>query len=264
MELSYIYRPGKEVILFLHGLGLNKESALELFFSPALQKYGLLAPDLPGHGKSARLGIDSSYTFESIAKQIVIFLNDLNLTECHLLVHSISSYLIPYLLGSRIKVKSIMMLEGNVSSEDAEWSKLMATMTEDELVAYTLKLKKTAKFVFKSQLLNQHSPMHIAAYASGFSDVDPRALKDMSLDASNLLDSELLIETLKSREHQCIYFRGVDNCNFESTSAILGDIDAQQIFVDDAAHYPHIDQPIVIAESIDALIQQIDSNTAAN
>lgn len=260
MELSYIHRPGREEIIFIHGLGSNKESGLELFFSPQLQKYGLLALDLPGHGMSDRFAKEAIYTFEAIAKQVLILLNNLHFQECHLLIHSISTYLIPYLFDSGIRIKSIMMLEGNISIDDAEWSKSITSMSEDEFLAYVTKLNKTAKFVYKSQLLNQQNPMHILAYARGFSDVDPRALKNMSEDAWRLLDSELLIESLKLSERPFLYFRGVDNRNFSSTSAILNHIGAQQILVDNAAHYPHIDQPMIIAENIADFIQDITDN----
>ncbi len=250
MKLSYVHRPGEEVILLLHGLGLNKETYIELFFSRTLQKYELLAPDLPGHGSSDRFLAESEYTFEYIAKEIVRLLNSLNIPACHLLVHSISSYLIPYLIKSGVKVMSIMMLEGNLTSDDAEWSCKMASLEEDKLMTYFSKLKKTAKFVLKSQLLNQHSSMHLNAYADGFSNVDSRALREMSIDTIRLLESGILLDTLNSRKTDCVYFLGADDHKLNKTSELLAQIGVEQILIKESAHYPHVDQPEIVSQKI--------------
>ena len=65
---SYIYRPGKKVILFLHGLGLNKETGINFFLSNELSDYGILIPDLTGHGKTNENSVVLSYKFEIIAE----------------------------------------------------------------------------------------------------------------------------------------------------------------------------------------------------
>ncbi|MCA2211548.1 alpha/beta fold hydrolase [Jidongwangia harbinensis] len=50
--VSAYVRGGAETLVFLHGLGCAKESALGALREPRLDRFGLCAIDLPGHGAS--------------------------------------------------------------------------------------------------------------------------------------------------------------------------------------------------------------------
>ena len=41
-KLSYLYRKGDSTIIFLHGLGLNKENGNPLYSSKLFKNYGFL------------------------------------------------------------------------------------------------------------------------------------------------------------------------------------------------------------------------------
>jgi pimeloyl-ACP methyl ester carboxylesterase len=73
--------PDAEPLVFLHGLGAGK---LRTFSGlPFLESLYLVAPDLPGHGKST--GFDpETFSFDSFADHVIALMDHLGIEKCHL------------------------------------------------------------------------------------------------------------------------------------------------------------------------------------
>ena len=75
-----------EPILFLHGWGVGIEPYQEVI-NVLCQRYKVIAPYLPGFGKSE--GKNLSWDYEKYANFIIAFLRELNIKKIHLIGHSL-------------------------------------------------------------------------------------------------------------------------------------------------------------------------------
>jgi pimeloyl-ACP methyl ester carboxylesterase len=70
-------------------------------------KRRVLAPDLRGHGNSAKLGRDADYTFEALLQDLDAFLSEVVGEPCHLLGHS---------MGGMIALRAALTLPERIHS----------------------------------------------------------------------------------------------------------------------------------------------------
>ena len=70
-----------------------------------------------------------------------------------MIVHSISSYFISFLLEEDLKINSIILIEGNLTTDDSSWTSFLSNLTEEELLKHH-NLLKTAFHLTKSKLNN--------------------------------------------------------------------------------------------------------------
>jgi pimeloyl-ACP methyl ester carboxylesterase len=254
-SLSYIYRPGKTVILFLHGLGLNKETGINFLLVPELNEYGILIPDILGHGKSGVLHADESYSFEGISKKISQLLEQLMIERYELVVHSIASFFIPFLHAWR-PPEHIVLLEGNVTYGDAQWSTALHKMNELELSKYTTTLKMTARIVFSTHLKMPSPSLAITSYAQGFRNVESKALYNYATDALRLTESGIITELLRHYHDQIMYVIGESGTTSAETKQLLEKYKIKTFTSANAGHYPHIDQPVSVINEISVFLKK--------
>jgi pimeloyl-ACP methyl ester carboxylesterase len=80
--------PGRGVMLFVHGAGMDHTVWVMQARYFARHGYAVLAPDLPGHGRS---GGEALPSIEAIADWLADLLTELNLTSATLVGHSMGS-----------------------------------------------------------------------------------------------------------------------------------------------------------------------------
>ncbi len=86
----------EKTLLFLHGSNLNSDIFKHQFESPLLNKYRLVAINLPGNGKSGKAhSPEEVYTFKGLVRTVDHCLRQLDLTESIFVVgHSLGAHLI--------------------------------------------------------------------------------------------------------------------------------------------------------------------------
>jgi pimeloyl-ACP methyl ester carboxylesterase len=106
------------LLLFIHGLGCNKESFDDAFVDPFFGGFQLLAPDLIGYGDSSKPQ-DFSYVMEDQAEVLGMVLEDFSFGRIHVVAHSMGCA-VGLLLAEKIrdKVASFTNAEGNLIAED--------------------------------------------------------------------------------------------------------------------------------------------------
>jgi len=118
IKLSYFIRPGSDnTILYLHGLGSTKMDFIDSIAVTDLDKYTILAMDLPGCGSSSYPKV--SLEMPDLAKIIEIFVIQLDLNNITLIYHSFTG--IPGLIfaeKNQDRLKKIVSVEGNMVEED--------------------------------------------------------------------------------------------------------------------------------------------------
>ena len=76
MTLATLSREeGRDLVLFLHGIGCVKENFAAFWGAPDFAGLALLAPDLPGHGASQGL-LPESLTMEGMASVLCDLLKE--------------------------------------------------------------------------------------------------------------------------------------------------------------------------------------------
>ena len=256
-KLSYIFRSGSPVIVFLHGLGMNKESSYPLYNSSIFQKYGFLSIDLPGHGQSLKYSNVDSYEFKKMTIDILKLLSRLGIKSYELIAHSISSYFIPFLVNRDIKLNSIILIEGNLSIDDSSWTSYINKLDKDAFDRHHLMIKKTAYKSIQSQLKTTISRSEINLYSKGLLDVDPSALMYYSINSIKLLQDNSLINLIKKYKGNILYIRGDDDRDWKNTYAILNNYKIKISKILNSSHFPHIDQSIMTSQKINEFYKLI-------
>lgn len=112
--------PGRPTVLLLHGLGDSSLAFEEAFSGNELSDFNVVAPDLPGHGRSlaARDGV---YTLEALASRLVALIAFMDLRRITVVGHSLSGD-IATVLASRDRsgrIDSVVNVEGTITPSDS-------------------------------------------------------------------------------------------------------------------------------------------------
>ena len=133
IELSHKYRKsGRELVLFIHGLACNGESFEGAWNEPALEKYSLLAVDLPGFGGSSR-PVNFSYTLEDHAGVVYEMLRKFPQRKVHIVGHSMGGA-VAVLLAKKNprRFASLMNVDGCLGSQNGNSQGQSPAPTFDE------------------------------------------------------------------------------------------------------------------------------------
>lgn len=253
-HFSYIYRPGKKVILFLHGLGLNKETGINFFLSNELSDYGILIPDIIGHGKTYENSELLLYKFEIIALKLIDLLTSLKIENYSLVIHSISSFFTPFL--SQLKSpEHIIFIEGNITIGDGEWSRLLQKMNKQELEKHALLLSRTSHIVLSKHISTPINSYIMDSYAQGFKEVKSKALFELASDAFHIIESNTLANFINNNVDKILYISGENGTCSLPTKSFLVESKINTVIVNGAGHYPHIDCPKKVTELIATFIK---------
>lgn len=116
-------------ILFIHGLGGNKEWLNRHFTSFQLEGYSWIVPDLIGYGESSKPNSLEAYTMNNQAERLVQLLIEEKVESLIILAHSmggpIAISLLEFLVQKpdlKINLFGLVYLEGNLDQNDAFFS----------------------------------------------------------------------------------------------------------------------------------------------
>ncbi len=109
---------GDHCIVYLHGLGSDRNDFLPACSYPGFAGFRLLVMDLPGHGLSSYpTGI--SLTVDDLAQALHEFVTTLRLKKIHLVGHSLGGAIaLRYAAQFATNLVSFTNIEGNLVSED--------------------------------------------------------------------------------------------------------------------------------------------------
>lgn len=145
LKITADYREGnerkEELVLWIHGLGCNKDSFRDAWKVDGLKPFSMLAPDLAGFGDSSKPD-DWSYSMESHAASLKELLNQPKYANkrLHIVGHSMGG--VPAILLAeqlRGRVASLTLAEGNLMASDCGiLSRTSASASGEEFVTDTL------------------------------------------------------------------------------------------------------------------------------
>jgi pimeloyl-ACP methyl ester carboxylesterase len=238
---------GDPLFIFVHGLGGCKAQFEQAFLNAPLG-YGVLAIDLPGFGESDRLPSDIEYSFANHASalsDILIQIKDvLRVKKMVLSLHSMASGLLPKLLEEiKLSFFGIVLIEGNLILGDAIWSKDLSEMDNTKFKRYFQYLKKYGHYDLMRSFKAYQNNTKLNYFANCYQLADERAFRETAFHTYQNADSRLVINALKNYIGFKLYLRGSLSSPW-SGWPILDTAGINSRIIQNAAHFPHVDNPI--------------------
>lgn len=242
-NISYLYRAGEPTFVFVHGLGGHKEHFRTAFDAHSGLGKGVLSLDLMGFGASGRLRDDEEYLLKNQAGALSTLLADLDIPSINLVVHSMSSGIIPDMLAlGTVDVSAIYLLEGNLVEADSDWSGTLSAMSDDEYEDYIKRIKKTARLVLSRQLARPHLRNQVQEWSNCFQMADERALRETARHVHQATIGGEIAEALAEYSGPVVYIRGDADQDWPGRDT-LASIGAEFVVIENAGHYMMLDAP---------------------
>jgi pimeloyl-ACP methyl ester carboxylesterase len=112
-------RPGRPTLLLLHGLGDSSLAFDEAFGRNECVDFDVIAPDLPGHGRSPPTR-DGRYTLEALASRLAALIEAMDLQRLTVVGHSLSGDIATVLAAHHQsgRIERVVNVEGNLTPAD--------------------------------------------------------------------------------------------------------------------------------------------------
>jgi len=208
IQLSYYYRKSNNglTLIFIHGLGCNKNDYLEAFSNHLLKEYGMLVVDLVGHNDSSTPS-NFTYAMNTQARVLKKLIQKLELADDYILIcHSMGGPIgvhLAELLGS--KIKGMIYAEGNIDENDCFFSLSI-------IEQYTIAEWKKIGFATVLNSLKEMAEEDIdLLYAKSFAKAGPITTYKSSLDLVSESRNGRLLERLANLEIPILAIFGEEN-----------------------------------------------------
>lgn len=242
-KISYWQKSGEPNYLFIHGLACDKTHFSLVFDHPAAFGKGIVCVDLLGHGLSDQICKDRNYSIELQAQAVNELLIELDVGKVTVVLHSMASTLLPaFAKIGHPNIRAIYLLEGNLVPEDAEWSKWLSSMQDEQLSRYVRKFKDHAQFVLKKNMHREYPRSVISRWSECFRSADPRIFREMGRDVYEITRNRGVQSALREFNGPKIYIRGSAESDWAGAS-MMKDLDVRLLEIENAGHYLMLDAP---------------------
>lgn len=226
-----VRRNAKDLIIFLHGIGCNKESFNQAFRAKALQGYSICAFDFPGHGKSSKLP-DAHYSLQSYADITNLVIRDLAFNRIYVVGHSMGGAVGVIASQEADSIEFLVSADGNLVAEDCG------------LVSRKIADQSAAAFVPEGfgqflAVLQNSSRNDFRAWLSWCKDADPHALHQAARSLVEWSDSGKLLEFFNAFAPKAYLYGEQDDKDY-----LRQQIASASVFaVPGAGHFMMVDNP---------------------
>ena len=228
--------------VFLHGLGLSNTIWTPLLH---LVRGNVFCPNLLGHGDAPT----GDYSFESIWENIMAELSFLDWSKTVLIMHSMSSALLPEVLKSKISPYSIYLIEGNLR-DDAEWSSQICKKPHNSYLEWLKRLRANSSIVLGMNLVGSHKSNDLLFWSSGFRDVKEMALRQIAQQLVLISETEKITTAITEIDSDIFYMRGSESAAWHEGEQLLKKLGVPLIKIPFASHYPMLDNPSATLDAI--------------
>ena len=249
MTLATLSREeGKDLVLFLHGIGCVKENFAGFWDAPEFAGLALLAPDLPGHGASQDLPPESS-TMAGMAT-VLFDLMEARMRDgrrLHVVAHSMGGAAGLLLAKqSPIPLASFVNVEGNLVAEDCG-------MLSRRTAEMDLKLFKDAKFDRLKARARQADDPALRDWAGWVEACPAEAFHASARSLVEWSDSGQLLEIFRALPVPKAYVYGEESANPD----VLAHLEAMPTYrIADCGHFVMVEKPAELARVVWQVISQ--------
>lgn len=228
-------------MLCVAGFGDNGKMFSPLLTTELAKRIEILPFDFPGFGKPTLKG---ETTLESLADALDAEVRTVEASV--VLAHSVGSIIASLAARkSGSPIRTILSLEGNLTADDAYYSGTAADYDNAESFR--------AAFLLRLSTMAEHQPI-ISRYRAMVAAADQNALWQLGRDARRFSDREIpgdvLIESALA-----VYLYNPENVP-DSSLKWLETHDIRKIRLDNASHWPSVDQPDLLAQNMAAVLTE--------
>ncbi|MFX1250885.1 MAG: alpha/beta fold hydrolase [Promethearchaeota archaeon] len=237
-------------ILFIHGLGLNKEWFLQQYNPYSLYEFSWIVPDLIGHGRSAKPKYKQPYTMIQQAQNLLSVLIEEEVKEIVIIAHSmggpIAISLIEQLIIqkiSEIKPVGLFYLEGNLDANDAFISSQIAALSLEEF-------EKSFESILRYYPIKLHNHLR---------EMGSYPLWASSLDIVSSSKTNQILPKLQKYLNFPVYFVfGEKNKGRFTSETLIKRAQLPLVFIPKAGHFMYDDNPNGFWKVIKQLIHSLN------
>jgi len=249
---------GQQLVnLYIHGLGDNRRWFLKHFTTYSLDRFSWIVPDLLGHGNSSKSDNIEAYTMIHQAEFLAAILEEEEVEQVSILAHSMGGAIAVLLIEllarqntSITKPKLLLYLEGNLDAGDAFFSSKFAEMT--------FQVFRQNFESISSRILGDSKEEHMIDYVSAFREAGPFTIWASSKDLAPIsIRGDLLDRLLKHCEFDCYFIFGEKNRGVYSSEKLVRDAQLPLLFIPDAGHGLHTENPDYFWEKVCTIIQSV-------
>ena len=256
---SYMNPESKVVNLYIHGLGDSRKWFLKHFNAYSLDRFSWIVPDLLGHGTSSKSNKEEAYTMSQQAEFLFAILEREQIEKVSILAHSMGGAIAVALIellaqrsASIAKPKLLLYLEGNLDAGDAFFSSMFAEMSFQE---FSHEFDSVC-----SRILGDSKEEHMIDYVSAFREAGPFTIWASSKDLAPIsIRGDLLNRLLAHCDFDCHFIFGEKNRGVYTSENLVRDAQLPLLFIPNAGHGLHTENPTYFWDVIGNLIQNTSS-----
>ncbi|MFX0182591.1 MAG: alpha/beta fold hydrolase [Candidatus Hodarchaeota archaeon] len=257
-DLTY-YRTRNEnqdfEVLFIHGLGENKDWFPHQYESYSLKKFSWIVPDLIGYGESAKPKSKKAYQMDEQARNLVQLLVQEKIKKQSLVIiaHSLGGPIaislieqLSLLNDPEIKPLGLIYLEGNLDKNDAFFSSQIAKYSFDD---YEQEFEGMLKDILEKPEDYPEGYYEKARNTGSF------PLWATSVDVVLVSESnELLPRLQKHLDFPAYFVFGEKNKNRFPSETLIKNNELPLIYIPNCGHFMHLENPETFWKIITKLI----------
>ncbi|MGC9445044.1 MAG: alpha/beta fold hydrolase [Candidatus Methanospirareceae archaeon] len=249
VQIAYSLRRTPNVaVVFLHGLGCSKRDFQGAFDFPELSDYTLLAFDLPGCGDSP-YPENLTLNMDDLVEITRLVLSTLQIRDLVLVGHSMGGLVaLLYAERYRPKLRGFMNVEGNLSSEDCFFSRLVA---HSSFSAFTNSILPELK-----DRLEHAGNRGFREYAANLEKASKKAYHDYSPSLVQYSDTGDLLERYCALKVQKLFLYGAENRALSYLTR-LTDSGCALVEIPASNHFPFHDNPVAFYHACAAFLQVV-------
>lgn len=245
--------PPRGTLLYVHGLGESGLGFEGVMAAPELAAWRQVAPDLPGYGKSP--WPEKPLTLDAHAERLAAWM-DTRWPEPVVVVGHSMGGVVGTFLCERLapgRVAGFLNVEGNVSIDDCGFSSQVAGRSVDEILA--------GRFdrILDQLYLDGVDDRALRTYYPSMRMCDPRAYHLNGGELVDLSREEELATRMAALGLPVLYLLGRPRGAGERSRALLERAGIVWRAVDDAGHWPFLDQPAVFLGHMVAFVDGLAS-----
>lgn len=234
-------------ILYIHGLGESGLCLERIMGHPLLKGFSHLSADLPGYGKSP--WPEKPLSLSEQADLLARLLNTLGISRTIILGHSMGGVIGTIFCERYPQMVSVFInVEGNVSFEDCTFSCVIFGHNLHEFIDRDFDAYRDK--IYESSI----SEKALRFYHASLLMCDPHTIYENSRELVELSRREELAERLGSLPMPVIYIWGNPRGTQAYSRSLLNKANVALLEINDAGHWPFIDQPDVFAENLLAVL----------
>lgn len=240
-------RKSDHLIMFVHGLGCSKDSFAGAFSSPYLDRYSVVAVDLPGHGKSKH--IDTfGYDLRDHASVVLGALAHFEYERLTLVGHSMGGAVSTFVIKQLIEPTAFVNVEGNLVAKDAGIVSRQTTKQSEEA------FRRHGYQAFLDSLRTSDRT-DLATWATWLQQADPTAVHRSAHSLVEWSDSDTLLGTYNSLP-DTTYIHGDEDAKEYVTRSFT---QSRVVSIPGSGHFPMLTNPDAFYHSIAMASAQLGS-----